>query len=135
MKTLLLAVAVTLTVVAAVAPGAAPTIHSKPRNGPLTLFGISGSTDLVSVVSVGGQPTTIWECPRHPVCEQPVSFAWAPDGRRVAFTLDEIGGNSTYPPGLHIVNVVSGRQSRIPGGAPRGATITDPPRGVHTARR
>jgi Tol biopolymer transport system component len=46
-----------------------------------------------------------------------VSFAWSPDGREVAFTLDEIGGDSSYV-GLHVVNVVTGKDTQIPAGAP-----------------
>ena len=65
-------------------------------------------------------PRTIWHCPREIWCGQAVSFDWAPDGRRLAFTLDEIGGNSTYV-GLHVVNTVSGRDTQIPAGAPRAA--------------
>ena len=60
----------------------------------------------------------IWQCPGKVFCGQPVSFAWAPDGKRVAFSLDEIGGQSTYV-GLHVVNVVSGRDAQIPPEAPK----------------
>ena len=64
----------------------------------------------------------IWQCPGEVFCGQPVSFAWAPDGKRVAFSLDEIGGLSTYV-GLHVVNVVSGHDAQIPPGAP--TTMSD----------
>ena len=98
---------------------------SRVRNGPLTFFVIDNSGNgIAHIVSVaGGRRTTLWHCRTRVFCGQPVSFAWAPDGRRVAFTLDEIGANSPYV-GLHVVNVVSGRDTHIPGGAPQNP-ITD----------
>jgi hypothetical protein len=90
------------------------------RNGPLTLF-VPGSNGPggagASIVTIGEPRSTIWHCPGGGFCGQAVSFAWAPDGRRVAFSLDEIGGNSPYV-GLHVVNVVSGKDTHIPAGAP-----------------
>jgi len=56
----------------------------------------------------GGKQTTIWHCPGNVWCGEAVSFAWGPNGRRLALTLDEIGGNSSYV-GFHILNVVSGQ--------------------------
>lgn len=94
--------------------------RSSTHNGPITLFlaPSSSSDGLATIESVGTGPTrVIWQCPRHTWCGQPVSFAWAADGRRVAFTLDEIGGNSSYV-GLHIVNTVTGKDTQIPSGAP-----------------
>ena len=90
------------------------------RNGPLTLF-VPGSNgpggDSASIVAVGQPGWPIWRCPGGGFCGAAVSFAWAPDGRRVAFSLDEIGGLSTYV-GLHVVNVGSGKDTHIPAGAP-----------------
>ena len=90
----------------------------KPRNGVLTVFtGGTRSLDpsgVGSIVIIGGRErTTIWHCPRMVWCGEPVSFAWAPGGRRVAFTLDEIGGNSPYV-GFHVLNTVSGQDRQIP---------------------
>ena len=42
---------------------------------------------------------------------------WAPDGRRVAVTTDAIGGITTFV-GLHVIDVVSGRNEHIPDRAP-----------------
>jgi Tol biopolymer transport system component len=96
------------------------------RNGPLTLF-VGPVNGIARIVTVGhGRSTTVWHCPQQVFCGQPVSFAWAPDGRRVAFTLDEIGGTSPYV-GFHVMNVVSGQDTRIPGDAPQTASTTDDP--------
>jgi Tol biopolymer transport system component len=98
---------------------------STVRNGPLTLFSAAGAAGLASIVTVAGSPsTTIQLCPHGKWCGENVSFAWAPGGRRVAYSLDEIGGNSTFI-GLHVLNVRSGRDRRIPEGAPKTATITN----------
>lgn len=91
------------------------------RNGPLTLF-VGPVNGLADVEVVGpGKSRALWHCPGKIFCGQPVSFDWAPDGRRVAFTLDEIGGNSPYV-GLHVVDVVSKRDAQVPAGAPRSTS-------------
>jgi Tol biopolymer transport system component len=75
-----------------------------------------GSSAFIETVTANA-PETIWRCPDDNFCGQVVSFDWAPDGRRVAFTLDEIGGTSSYV-GLHVVDVVTGRDRHVPSGAP-----------------
>jgi Tol biopolymer transport system component len=86
-------------------------------NGSLTLFVISSPTGVARIVTVGSDKTkSIWRCRRHVWCGQPVGFAWAPYGRRVAFTLTELGGNSPYV-GFHILNVASGRDTQLASGA------------------
>lgn len=96
--------------------------RAKMRNGPITLFvgaANGNAAGAAGIETVGqGMPRVIWQCPGKVFCGQPVSFAWAPDGKRVAFSLDEIGGLSTYV-GLHVVNVVSGHDAQIPPGAPK----------------
>jgi dipeptidyl aminopeptidase/acylaminoacyl peptidase len=92
--------------------------RSSVRNGPITLFLAPSIRGLATIESVGNGTTRVfWQCPRRKWCGQPVSFAWSADGKRVAFTLDEIGGNSSYV-GMHVVNVVTGKDTQIPAGAP-----------------
>jgi dipeptidyl aminopeptidase/acylaminoacyl peptidase len=129
-RTLLLALGLTL-VFAAVAVAADTSSRLKVRNGPLTDWGSAPnptdpSNTATAIVSVGGGTSTaFWHCPEYGVfCGTPVSFAWSPDGRRVAFTLDEIGGDSTYV-GLHVINVVTGHDTRVPPGAPQTPNVTD----------
>ncbi|HEU5215658.1 MAG TPA: hypothetical protein VFU30_08970, partial [Gaiellaceae bacterium] len=101
-----------------------PGTKLKVRNGPLTLL-LAPVNGVARIVSVRGRKeTTLWHCPRKVFCGEGISFAWAPDGRRVAFTLDEIGGTSPYV-GFHVVDLVSGQDTRVPGGAPRTASTTD----------
>ncbi len=88
------------------------TDHALCRRGERQLEGATG------IETVGqAESKVLWQCPGTVFCGQPVSFAWAPDGKRVVFSLDEIGGQSTYV-GLHVVNVVSGHDAQIPPGAP-----------------
>jgi dipeptidyl aminopeptidase/acylaminoacyl peptidase len=114
---------VALVVAAAAASGSSTPLaadRSAVDNGPITLFlaPSSNADGLATIESVGnGKPDVIWQCPRAKWCGQPVSFAWSPDGRRVAFSLDEIGGDSSFV-GLHVVNVVTGKDTQIPAGAP-----------------
>src|SRR5438270_321720 len=114
LRTLFLAVVLTFVFAAAGASGAISTSRSMVRNGSLTLFtGGTSSVDssgVARVVTIGG--ASIWHCPGKVWCGEAVSFAWGPNGRRVAFTLDQIGGNSPYA-GFHIVNVVSGQDTLI----------------------
>jgi hypothetical protein len=64
-----------------------------------------------------GWSRTLWHCPGGIWCGQPVSMGWSRDGRRLALTLDEIGGTSGYV-GLHVIDVVTGHDRQIPAGAP-----------------
>ena len=91
-------------------------VRSSVRNGPLTLFITSSSGYGASRIETvdPGKSKTIWHCPHNNFCGQPVSFAWASDGRRVAFTLDEIGGTSPYPD-LHVVDSSRSEMRRFRG--------------------
>lgn len=90
------------------------------RNGPLTILTMVGDERAASIVRIGSdRQSTLWRCPTGEWCGEPVSHAWAPDGRRVAVTLDEIGGQLGYPLGLHVIDVVSGRDVQIPANPPK----------------
>lgn len=109
--------------VGAVSGEAPATAQGPPRNGPLTILTMVG--DLASIVRIdSARRSTLWQCPTGQWCGQAVSHAWAPDGRRVAITFDAIGGQLGYPLGLHVIDIVSGRDVQIPGDPP--TTTTDP---------
>jgi Tol biopolymer transport system component len=140
MRALFLVLGLALVFAAAAASGAISTSRSKVRNGSLTLFtgGTSSfdSSGVARIVAVGGGwQATIWQCPGKVWCGEAVSFAWSPNGRRVALTLDEIGGASPYV-GFHILNVLSGKDTNIPRdrvGCFPAAELAWPPHGARLA--
>jgi len=84
------------------------------RSGILTLAtGGGNGAATISALTAGGRLRTVWECPRKVFCGDLTSLDWSPDGRYVAFTLDEIGGRSAYI-GLHIVDARTGRDLHVP---------------------
>ena len=82
--------------------------HRAPRPAQLTV--ISDGT-VVALTPSGSR--VIWHCPRRVFCGDLQSVDWTRDGRRVAFTLTELGGRSAYI-GLHIVDVRTGRDLHLP---------------------
>ena len=83
--------------------------------GTLTLIDqkANGVARIVAVLP-GGRTRVVWRCPgRVRFCGDLTSIDWSPDGRRVAFTIDEIGGRSAYI-GLHILDLRTGHELHIP---------------------
>jgi dipeptidyl aminopeptidase/acylaminoacyl peptidase len=74
----------------------------------------NNGVDSISGVGHDGKVSTTWRCPRNVFCGDLVSVAWAPDGKRIAFSLTEFGGHSLYP-GLHVVDTVTGRDQHLIG--------------------
>jgi Tol biopolymer transport system component len=74
-----------------------------------------GGNGVASIVAVEaeGNVRTLWRCPGARFCGDLTSLAWSPDGTRLAFTLNELGGRSPYV-GLHIITLASGRDRHIP---------------------
>ena len=104
---------------------AATSTGRSTQNGQLTIFGTRGR---VSIKTVGSNPRTVWDCWHHHTqndCHEPVSFAWAPGGRRVAFTNTYFGGGWSSYVWFHIVYAASGRETRIPPGAPKESSYED----------
>jgi len=87
------------------------TIANVPNNG----------VDSVSGIGPNGRVRTVWRCPHNVFCGDVVGIAWAPDGRRLALSLDEIGGMSLYV-GLHVIDTLTGKDTQIP--PVHGATST-----------
>jgi Tol biopolymer transport system component len=72
------------------------------------------SSAAIAAVEPNGHLKVLWTCPRpNQFCGHPTSIAWSADGKKLAFTMDEIGGRSGYV-GLHIVDAVSGRDLQLP---------------------
>ena len=100
-------------------------VRRLPRNGPLTILTAVGRDGIATVETVGGGRTRIlWRCPDDSFCGEPVSHDWAPDGKRLAVTLDQLVLHYPYPFGLHVIDLESGRDVQIPRGAsPEKATL------------
>jgi hypothetical protein len=73
-----------------------------------------GPTAAIASINSDGTVKRLWRCP-HPgfFCGDMTSMAWSPDGRKLAFTMDQIGGMSGYV-GLHIIDTRSGRDRQFP---------------------
>jgi WD40-like Beta Propeller Repeat len=86
-----------------------------PEHGILTVIGRGSGHGAATIAAVGpgGRLKTVWRCPRRVFCGDLTSMDWSPDGRRLTFTLDELGGLSAYV-GLHIVNTRTGRDLHLP---------------------
>jgi hypothetical protein len=100
--------------------------------GRVTIASVSSKgVGSVSGIAPDGRVRTIWRCPHNVFCGDVVGIAWAPDGRRLALSLDEIGGTSLYV-GLHVIDTLIGKDMQIP--PVRGATSTQAERLASLAR-
>ena len=85
----------------------------------------SGVVDSISTVSRDGHLTRVWRCPDNRFCGHLVSAAWAPDGKRLAISLagnPSGAGGSAYP-GLHVIDVTTGRDQFVLGDVPLAQMI------------
>jgi hypothetical protein len=90
-------------------------LRQSARNGPVTIFTASGADGIATVETVGpGTAKILWRCPGGKWCGEPMSSVWAPDGKRLAVTLNEITLNDSYPYALHLINLESGHNIQIP---------------------
>ena len=88
----------------------------RPRPGSLTVVGggytATTSAEIVELLP-GGRSAVVWRCPTQGFCGDLTSVDWAPDGRHVAFTLDEFSLSSGYV-GLHVLDLQTGRDLHLP---------------------
>jgi Tol biopolymer transport system component len=91
----------------------------RPRPGALTLVSgsahIAGPDSVAQIVEVlpNRGRRVAWHCPQYVFCGHLTSVDWAPDGRRVAFTLDATAAGSAYL-GLHILDLANLRETQLP---------------------
>ncbi len=90
-----------------------PEAEPPAQSAQLTVLAAGNGVASIVAVEPGGNTRTLWRCPGRHFCGDMTSLAWSPDGTRLAFTLDELGGRSPFV-GLHIVTLSSGRDRHIP---------------------
>jgi Tol biopolymer transport system component len=75
---------------------------------------LRASSGVYSLALVGpdGVRHEVWRCPRSEYCGELSSVAWSPDGRRLALSFEEYGGHSLYP-GLHVIDLTTGRDRKL----------------------
>jgi hypothetical protein len=112
-----LKVALVLIVVFLLLAGVATATYLAVRDwggGRITIVNVpNNGVDSVSGIGPDGRVRTVWHCPHNVFCGDVVGIAWAPDGRRLALSLDEIGGTSLYV-GLHVIDTRTGKDTQIP---------------------
>src|SRR5438045_4617778 len=75
-------------------------------NGPLTI--VKWSIRALGPPWRDGLGPTLWDCQGvRGKCWEPEGVAWSPDGRRLAFGGESIGGAAKYD-GLHVVDLRTG---------------------------
>jgi Tol biopolymer transport system component len=93
-----------------------PTGASTPPRSQLTVILSTGAGMRVAEIAAidsAGRLRPLWKCPEKVFCGELTSVGWSPDGKRLALTLDEIGGRSGYV-GLHVFNLATGADMQIP---------------------
>jgi Tol biopolymer transport system component len=93
-----------------------PTGASTPPRSQLTVILSTGAGMRVAEIAAidsAGRLRPLWKCPEKVFCGELTSVGWSPDGKRLALTLDEIGGRSGYV-GLHVLNLATGADMQIP---------------------
>jgi Tol biopolymer transport system component len=118
MRTAALPLALFAAVILALISGASsgqanPAAAAQPvTNGPLTIIGDDG----ISTIKSDGSLHTLFRCSQRRGCYELESVDWAPDGRRLAFSVTTIQAISAYN-GIHIFNTATRRDRRIFPGA------------------
>ena len=93
--------------------GTAMTMYYYVFRGPAGLIVFRGGG--FAALDAGGHPREIgrWRCPSNLFCGDVAGWDLSADGRHLAMSSDELGARSTYP-GLHIIDLKSGADRRIP---------------------
>jgi WD40-like Beta Propeller Repeat len=87
-------------------------------NGPLTLIAnhhVPYDSEQIAAVGVFGATGPVFDCPAAKGCYELTSFAWAPNGRWLAFGADSVSIPSDYN-GLHLYNPTTRRDVRLSSG-------------------
>ena len=86
-----------------------------PRNGPLTIVSgkpTDGSGGGLYEVGKDGLGDSVFRCGVETPCHELTAAAWAPDGKRLAYGAESIGGNPVIN-GLYVFDVTTGKSRQI----------------------
>jgi hypothetical protein len=94
----------------AVRSASPPTDERQVRNGPLTLIAF----DRIVTLSFSGERRTIWSCKSRDerACGTPTSFAWSPEGSRLAVAVAQWSRESAVE-GIYIIDRAAGKSVHI----------------------
>jgi Tol biopolymer transport system component len=81
-------------------------------NGPLTIIKSDRVSGRNGIYTVGRSPQLLFECAQTRGCYWLESIDWAPDGRRLAFSVTTVTKMSEYN-GVHVIDTVTGGDRRI----------------------
>jgi Tol biopolymer transport system component len=81
-------------------------------NGPLTIIKVERQSGRNGISTLGRPPQLLFECANARGCYWLESVDWAPDGRRLAFSVTTIRTRSAYN-GVHVIDIVTGKDRRI----------------------
>jgi Tol biopolymer transport system component len=81
-------------------------------NGPLTIIKVERQSGRNGISTLGRPPQRLFECAKAKGCYWLESVDWAPDGRRLAFSVTTITTRSAYN-GVHVIDTVTGKDRRI----------------------
>jgi WD40-like Beta Propeller Repeat len=81
-------------------------------NGPLTIIKVERQSERSGIYTLGRPPQRLFECAHTRGCYWLESVDWAPDGRRLAFSVTTINMTSGYN-GVHVIDTVTGKDRRI----------------------
>jgi Tol biopolymer transport system component len=93
------------------------TVNARPEtpavtNGPLTIIKVERQSGRNGISTLGRPPQLLFECANTRGCYWLESVDWAPDGRRLAFSVTTITTRSAYN-GVHLIDTVTGNDRRI----------------------
>jgi WD40-like Beta Propeller Repeat len=80
-------------------------------NGPVTLIGDAG----IATIGTDGRLHTIVRCPPSYECGVLQSVDWAPDGRRLAYSINTFAAGSPNV-GLHVLDTTTRKDEHVPSG-------------------
>jgi Tol biopolymer transport system component len=97
------------------AVGSAVASPGLPRNGPIAIVTAGpgdGSGGGIYEVSKSGLGRRVFECGGSSLCWELEGAAWSPDGTRLAYGVESVGGEPSYD-GLYVLDLATGKTRQV----------------------